>query len=252
MGIIGKIIGGAIGFALGGPLGAIAGGAFGHAYDKTGSMRFQRREGISDFSTTHNAQLTFFVAAFSMLAKISNADGNVSDKEIRSIERFMDNDLNLNDESKRIAINIFNEAMHSPQDFESFAAQFYESFRMQPGLIELMIDILVRVSVADGYFSPNEEKMILSAVRIFDFGEARYETVKSRYIKDNNKYYAILNCKKEDSNEMIKKQYRKLVQDYHPDKIASKGLPEEFTKFATDKFREINEAYEKIKKERKL
>ena len=58
---------------------------------------------------------------------------------------------------------------------------------------------------------------------------------------------------KTDANasiEEIKKQYRKLVSEYHPDKIASKGLPEEFTKFANDKFREIKEAYEAIKEER--
>jgi len=48
----------------------------------------------------------------------------------------------------------------------------------------------------------------------------------------------------------IKKAYRRLSIDYHPDSIASKGLPEEFTLFASEKFRSIQEAYEAIKKER--
>ena len=82
--------------------------------------------------------------------------------------------------------------------------------------------------------------------------EEQYKKLKSRYVQDSEKYYAILGCDSSDSNEHIKSQYRKLVLDYHPDKIASKGLPEEFTKFANDKFREIQEAYEFIKKERNL
>jgi DnaJ like chaperone protein len=65
-----------------------------------------------------------------------------------------------------------------------------------------------------------------------------------------NKYYAVLGCTSGDTNEQIKKQYRKLVSEYHPDKIISKGLPDEFIKFANDKFNEIQEAYEAVKKER--
>ncbi|HJO62430.1 MAG TPA: DnaJ domain-containing protein, partial [Desulfobacterales bacterium] len=61
-----------------------------------------------------------------------------------------------------------------------------------------------------------------------------------------------LKSKSSDSNDQIKKHYRKLVLEYHPDTIASKGLPEEFMKFANDKFREIQEAYEVIKKERRF
>jgi DnaJ like chaperone protein len=119
-------------------------------------------------------------------------------------------------------------------------------------MLDLMIDILLRVSVADGALSSSEEELILSAVRIFNFGDEKYRKLKSKYIQDFEKYYAILGCESKDSNEHIKKQYRKLVSDYHPDKIASKGLPEEFTKFANDKFREIQEAYEIIKKERNM
>jgi len=116
--------------------------------------------------------------------------------------------------------------------------------------MRLPIDILLRVSVADGTLNPGEEKLILSAVRIFNFNDEKYRKLKSKYIKEFDRYYSILGCDRNDSDEDIKKHYRKLVSDYHPDKIASKGLPEEFTKFANDKFREIQEAYEVIKKEK--
>ena len=253
MGIIGKVVGGTIGFALLGPLGAIAGAAFGHAFDKSDDRYLEggtgpgSRPGVSD---GEQAQFMFFVAAFSMLAKLARADGRVSKEEIDSIEKFFLYALNLDPRGRQVAMNIFRAAMPSPEPFDSFARQFYGQFSGQPQLLDLMIDIMLRVSLADGTMSPGEEKLIQSAVRIFNFSEDRYRQIRSRHVKDVDKYYAILGCSPGDPDSEIKTQYRKRVAEYHPDKIASKGLPEEFTKFAAEKFREIQEAYEKIKQER--
>jgi len=248
MSILGKIVGGTIGFALGGPLGAIAGAVFGHTFD-LGNRDDSPNERVR-LSTGEEAQLTFFVAAFSMLAKLAKADGHISKEEIASIQGFMVHDLNLDPESRRVAMNIFHAATDSPETFDDFAAQFYNQFRFQRQMLELMIDILLRVSVADGVLSQNEEKLILIAVRIFNFSDEEYSKRRTKYARDVDQYYAVLGCDRNDSDDHIKKQYRKLVTDYHPDKIASKGLPEEFVKFANDKFREIQEAYEEIKAER--
>ena len=250
MGLLGKIVGGTIGFALGGPLGAIAGAALGHAFDNDQQYYTDNRQ--PQLSAGQESQLTFFVATFSMLAKLVKADGRILKEEIDTIEKFMLYDLNLDPESRRIARNVFNAALDSQESFQNFAAQFYNQFRSQYQMLDLMIDILIRVSVADGTLSESEEKLILTAVRIFNFSDEQYRQLKSRYVKDFGKHYGILGCDKNDSNEHVKQQYRKLVHDYHPDKIASKGLPEEFTKFANDKFREIQEAYNAIKQERGL
>ena len=252
MGIIGKVVGGTIGFALLGPLGAIAGAAFGHAFDKNDSRYLEGGAAAGGPAVTagEQAQFMFFVAAFSMLAKLTKADGRVSKEEIDSIEKFMLYDLNLDPQGRQVAMNIFRTAVQSPETFESFAQQFYGQFRGQPQLLDLMIDIMLRVSLADGAMSSTEEQLILSAVRIFNFSEEHYRRISSRYIKHVDKSYAILGCSPDDPDDQIKKQYRRQVGEYHPDKIASKGLPEEFTKFAAEKFREIQEAYEKIKQER--
>lgn len=246
----GKLIGGTIGFALGGPLGAILGTTFGHAFDSKNETDNRYKGPL--LSSGEQAQLTFFVATFSMLAKLVKVDKSISKEEIDSIEKFMLHDLGLNPESRRIAMNIFHTAMDSQGSFLDFAEQFYGEFQSQPQLLDLMIDILIRVSVADGFLSEDEESLILSAVRTFKFTEEEYRKFKSRYVRDFEKYFAILKSKSSDSNDQIKKRYRKLVLEYHPDKIASKGLPEEFMKFANDKFREIQEAYEVIKKERRF
>ncbi|MBU1340285.1 MAG: TerB family tellurite resistance protein [Proteobacteria bacterium] len=251
---LGKMIGGTIGFALGGPLGAVAGAAFGHTFvDKKEQAYLSSRPGTQQMlSSNEQAQLVFFTAAFSMLAKISKADGKVSDNEISAVETFMKRDLQLDLNSQQTAINIFRQAVTSPESFDAFALQFYSVFRTQPNIIDLMMDVMLRVSTADGSISNEEEALLLSATRIFNYSTADFERLKSKYVKQTNKYYAVLKCDETASNEEIKKQYRKLVSEYHPDKIEAKGLPEEFIKFANDKFKEIQEAYDTVKKERGL
>lgn len=245
---MGKLVGGAIGFVLGGPLGAIAGVTFGHAFDIEEDQQPSIRNTV--LSSGETSQLTFFVATFSMLAQLAKADGEISEKEIDSIRSFMVKDLHLDAQSQNVAMRLFHAAVQSPEPFSAFATQFFNQFQAQPQFLNLMIDILVRISVADGRMSQKEESLILEAVRIFRFNLDTYRHIKSKYVEDFQKYYAVLNSEQTDSNELIKKQYRKLVFEYHPDTIASKGLPEEFIRFANDKFLEIQEAYEMIRKER--
>jgi DnaJ like chaperone protein len=113
-----------------------------------------------------------------------------------------------------------------------------------------MMDLLFKVSTVGGDVGAAEERLLISAAKIFQFNDARYNTIKSRHVKVSGRYYAVLGCTKSDSDETIKSKYRKLVREFHPDAIAAKGLPEEFTSFAESKFREIQMAYEEIKKER--
>ncbi len=248
MGWMGKLVGGTIGFALGGPLGAILGTAFGHAFDTESDIdTVNQRQRLS---SVEEHQLTFFVGAFSMLAKLAQADGQVTREEIASIEGIMEKDLGLDVQGRQAAVNIFRTALKAPGSFSDFAHQFYNQFYNQPQLLELMIDILIRVAVSDGNMTRGEETLIQSAVNLFKFSNQRYEQLKSQYVQTSDAAYAVLGCTPRDSDEQVKRCYRQRVQEYHPDKVAAKGLPEEFTRFAQDKFREIQDAWEKIKKER--
>ncbi|MCP4744922.1 MAG: DnaJ domain-containing protein [Desulfobacteraceae bacterium] len=249
MGTIGKIVGGTIGLALGGPLGAIAGAVFGHVFDSNKETGQQEHVRLSMMEET---QVVFLVGAFSMLAKLATVDGKVSDAELDTIDSFAVNDLKLTGHSKEVAFNLFNAALNSPASFNDFAMQFYYQFQDQPKILEMMIDIFERVSTADGARSVVAETIILSAVRIFNMDKSRFNRYSSQYVSFEEGSYEILGCKREDSDEKIKKQYRKLVHSYHPDKIESQGLPDEFRKLAEEKFREIQSAYESIKRGRGL
>ncbi len=255
MGLLGKIVGGTIGFALGGPLGAVAGAVFGHAFDLNDQKYLDGGEAPRPQSG-EAAQFTFFVATFSMLGKLARIDGQVTPEEIRSVENFMQNDLHLDAQSRRVAMEIFNAAGRSGDTFEAFARQFYSNFIGQPQLLDLLIDILLRVALADGVMSPAEERLIRTAAGIFQFSETQYAQFLSRYSRSAapkaDKHYAVLGASPAESNDALKSLYRRKVAEFHPDKIASKGLPDEFTKFAEEKFREIQDAWEHIKKDRNI
>ena len=250
MGWLGKIVGGTLGFAIGGPLGAIAGAAFGHVFDRSNEA-YYGQESLQPLPG-EEAQFTFFVAAFSMLAKLTQVDGRVTSQEVDTINRYMMEDLHLDPEGRMVATNIFNAAMNSPNSFEDFARQFYGQFYNQPQILDMMLDILFRVSVADGSMNAKEEVLLKNAARIFNFSDRTFDAIKARYVQTSDKYYAVLGLDQSATDEQIKKQYRKLVMEYHPDRIISKGLPEEFTQLANEKFREIQEAYEILRKERNI
>lgn len=253
MGWLGKIIGGTIGFAMGGPLGAVAGAVFGHAFDANEAFineEFVKYEGHTTLSHGEESQMAFFVSVFSMLAKLAQADGRINKEELDTIEKFMNQDLKLSPDSHQVAANILQAALNSPTFFEHFANQFYKYFKSDQKMLDLILDVLFRVAQADGVLVPAEEAMILSAKRIFNFSTERYNKIKSRYIDEFDRYYNVLKCDPAASDSEVKRQYRRIVQEYHPDKVAAKGLPKEFIKFAGDKFREVQEAYEKIKQQR--
>lgn len=250
MGFIGKLLGGTIGFALGGPMGALAGAVFGHTFDHEEGHPQLFENGYAQGGQAR-AQLTFFVGTFSMLAKLARSDGRITPQEVDAIERFMAVDLGLDPESRRAARGIFNKAVDSNETFQDYAAQFYGQFQGEPHLLEMMIDIMLKVSVSDGKLTETEESLILSAVRMFHLSDGIYEKIRARYQGAAlDKFYSALDASESDSDEIVKQKYRKLVSEYHPDKIASKGLPDPFIQFANDKFREIQDAYEKIKTQR--
>jgi DnaJ like chaperone protein len=275
-GIIGGVLGFMLGSFVGGPLFGIIGAVIGSSLGR-GLNLTQSRGGFSSQSQTTGGDNLFFISLFSMLGKMAKADGQVSESEMNTIRQFMTRDLNLDPLHQSQAMAIFNRSLSSPESFEQYAQQFYIRFRSRPQFIELMIDALVRVAYADSVVHPAEQHLLESAVRIFQVTSYTYESIKNRYVNgqgsrnsgssyqssgssygtsysssSSNLNYAALGCTSSSSDAEVKKAYRKKVSEFHPDKIAAKGLPAEFTKFANDKFREIQEAYEEIKKVRKF
>lgn len=255
---LGKLIGGVVGLTLGGPLGMIAGIAFGNLFDNAdnngaGGSCFH---GMNNpyMSRSEQKNMTFFVAVFSLLARLAQADGSVSHNERRAIEAFINNDLQLDFQSKTAALRVFDAALNGPGTAEQFAAQFYESFYHDQALLQLVVDILFRVALSDGSMAKNELDIIKNVTRIFKFSTSYFDAMSRKYsvATASEGAYTVLGLTTNASDDEVKKAYRKMSIEYHPDTVQAKGLPEEFVKVATKKFREIQEAYDTIKKERNI
>lgn len=252
MGWFGKLTLGTLGMLLGGPLGAVAGAALGHALiDRKLDLAWQdaRRIPPPEFGHAEKIQAAFFVSLFSVLGKISKIDGVVTRDEIKIVQEFI-HELPINETEKKFAQRVFNEAKNSPYRIEDFAAQLYQTVKTQPTLLISYFDLLLRIVAADGTFHAAEEDALRKVKEIFNISDHQYADMKSVYIDDLANHYKILNCTPESSIEEIKSNYKKLVKDYHPDVIIAKGLPEEFIELASDRFREIQDSYDKIQRER--
>src|SRR5210317_1334709 len=248
----GKLTLGSLGLIFGGPLGAVAGAALGHLLiDKSSDLvnRTIRPEQELQFRSTERTQATYFISLFSILGKLSKIDGVVTRDEIAVVQGFIDN-LPIAEGEKQFARQVFNEAKDSRYSIEDFAAQLYQATKTQPTLLLSFLDLLFKVAAADGTLHPAEEIALKNVKDIFKISDGQFENIKAVYFKDFDKYYKILNCTPESSNQEIKSNYKKLVKDFHPDTIVSKGLPEEFMDFAANRFREIKESYDKIRQER--
>jgi DnaJ like chaperone protein len=252
MGWFGKLTFGSLGLFFGGPLGAIAGAALGHHLVDKKENYINRTTPIGHRPTLGNAeqaQAAYFIGMFSILGKLAKIDGVVTRDEIAVVENFINN-LPITYGEKQFARQVFNEARDSSYSIEDFAFQLYQTTKEQPTVLLSFFDILFRVAAADGTFHPNEEAVLKRIKDIFRISDQQFNNVKAVYFKDLDQCYKSLNCTPESSNQEIKSNYKKLVKDFHPDTIVSKGLPEEFTHFATERFREIQEAYEKVRQER--
>ena len=252
MGWFGKLTFGSLGMLLGGPLGAIAGAALGHALiDKKADVFRQDPRAMPrpEFEYAEQTQAAFFISLFSILGKLSKIDGAVTRDEIAVVQGFI-NSLPIDETERQFARQVFNEAKNSPYRIVDFATQLYQSAKDQPTLLHSYFDLLFKIVAADGTFHSAEEEALKRVKGIFNISDSQYENIKAVYFDDLDKHYKILNCTPESTNEEIKSNYKKLVKDFHPDVIISKGLPEEFIDFASNRFREIQNSYEKIRQER--
>jgi DnaJ like chaperone protein len=254
MGFWGKAIGAGLGFMLGGPIGAILGGVLGHTYDveSGGSRKYFENKDHSwpELEQEFDRQYLFYVSLASLAAKMAKADGVITSDEIRAFDSFLVNELGLSIEERKQVAAFFNEAKNSSADAVAIARQFRSLIGNQRDVLGIMIQLLFKIALADGKIHSNEEQFIHSVASVFGIAANEFEQIKAMFYQSSDHAYKILGVAKTASNEEVKKTYRKLVQEFHPDKLQAKGVPEDFMKLAHEKMAEINKAYTDIRKER--
>ncbi len=241
------IIGGGLGAVIAGPFGAVIGAAIGAG---VGGKPGAGTAGRLTHSQHHQA--IFFTAAFSMAGKMAKADGHVSPDEIAVIDKMCNETMKMDSNTRSYAINVFNQAKNSPESFTDHAQQFGNLFWQDQQMCGFMMDFLFQIAMADGKLHPEEEELLIAAKSAFRMPEQVYNALFGRYVglssspSSLEKHYALLEVASDASSAEIKKAYRQKVSEFHPDKIASKGLPPEFIKFANEQMSEINAAYKTI------
>lgn len=265
----GKIAGGAFGFAVGGPLGAALGAVLGHAVDKGVNGLEEQPEqggrlGGGRQSRRERAQLAFFTATFAVMGRLAKADGRVSENEIRVAEAVMQQ-MRLNDEQRRTAIRLFQEGKNAGFDLDGVVAQFRDECRRRPTLIQFFLEIQIEAAYADGEMTPAEEELLHHVCHVLGFPVERFRLIEQMLRGQRRAHqrsrgqpgggggmaledaYSILGVERNASRDEVKKAYRRLMSQHHPDKLVSRGLPDEMIEKAKEKSQQISRAYEVIR-----
>lgn len=257
---LGKVIGGTFGFLMGGPLGAMLGASLGHQFDTGLSGLGNERLNAGD---QHRVQMAFFTATFSVMGHIAKADGKVTAAEIKLARQIMD-ELALTEDMRAAAINLFEQGKAADFPLYDVLAQFRKECHRRTQLIQMFLEIQIQAAYADGILDDAEESVLHSICNYLGISSLNYERIKLQFQAQQRFYgqsrvrsgeklndaYAILGVSASATDVEVKKAYRKLMNQHHPDKLVAKGLPEEMMVIAKEKTQKIRKAYETIKQHR--
>jgi DnaJ like chaperone protein len=236
--IWGKLGGAGIGLAFGGPIGALLGGVAGHV--------LVDREGALFAKPPRDVMFTMGLVA--LAAKMAKADGVVVDVEVRAFEQIVE----VPDSEHERIERLFNLAMQTSDGFEAYARQIHEEFKEEPALLEDVLDGLFHIAKADEAVHEAEYAYLKDVATIFAFSDVDFERIAARHVKRNDDPYLILKADRSMSDDELKRHYRKLVADNHPDREIARGLPPEAVKIATERLATINAAWERVAAERSI
>jgi DnaJ like chaperone protein len=236
--IWGKIGGVGLGLALGGPIGALLGGVAGHVLvDRDGAPFGQPPR-----------DLIFTTGLVALAAKMAKSDGVVVRHEVEAFERIVD----VPDAEHERVKRLFDLAKGTTDGFEAYARQIGDAFKDEPHLLEDVLDGLFHIAKADGAVHEAEYAYCHAVAQAFGFSEHDFERIAARHVRQADDPYLILDADRAMSNEDLKRHYRRLVADNHPDREIARGLPPEAVKIATERLAAINEAWDRIARERRI
>ena len=242
----------------------ILGAVFYYIFKSYGKYTDYSKEAFKNFSVSHdalkNSELGLFVA---LVAKVAKADGKVDALEAQLIGIMFDDISAVFPEpakTKGILKQIFDEEKNNLNDLEEIAHKLGSAIKRDRAKQQQFMGFLIQLAFIDGEVSKNEDEVLQTIAQALEFDPNAYHAIFEQFEQmmknihptaNISDAYKLLGVSESDDMSVIKKAYRKLVREYHPDIIKSQGKDEAYMKEATEKTQEINQAYEMIKEKRK-
>jgi DnaJ like chaperone protein len=255
-----KLIGFIAGYYFFGFFGALLGLFIGSFIDRM--MAY----GAGAINPLQNAlrQAVFLETVFVSMGKLAKADGHVSQDEIDHVEQFMQK-LNMTPQHREQAIKLFKQGADPAFDIYSTYQRFISVCGHTRNLKEVLLAYLIVMALADGHFHPAEEALLTEIAGHLGYGPVAFKQMIEMVLNQTHfaggqasasealdDAYRALGVTKDSSDAEIKRAYRKLMSQYHPDKLMGQGMPEDMIAMATEQAKEIQLAHELIKKTRNI
>ncbi|MEE0937295.1 MAG: TerB family tellurite resistance protein [Bacteroidales bacterium] len=232
-----KWLGGILGFTFGGGIfGGIIGYAIGSLLEKKVKTEYRGGEQQGDF----------MMGLLILTAAVMKADGKVMKSELNFVKDFLAKNFGANNLQNRIDIlrQLLDKNIDVYQTCEKIRISFPYATKLQ------LLHYLFGIAVADNDCTKAEKDLIERIANLIGLSQADYKSIEAMYFQVTDSAYVILQVERNATDEEVKRAYKRMCIKYHPDKVAHLG--EEAQKAANEKFQEINNAYEQIKKERNL
>ncbi len=209
-------------------------------------------------------QAVFLETVFISMGKLAKADGHVSQDEIDHVEQFMQK-LGMTETHRSQAIALFRQGADPAFDIGPTYNRFMSVCGHTKNLREVLLVYLIVMALADGHFHPAEEALLAGIAHRLGYDQAEFRQMLD--MAQNQSHFAggqagsasalddaykALGVTKDSTDAEIKRAYRKLMSQYHPDKLIGQGVPEDMIAMATEQAKEIQLAHDLIKKHRNI
>ncbi len=248
-----KWIAGGLGWAVGGPIGGIAGFVLGSLFDNASDIDERYRASGNRGSGEQRSRAhqetrpgDFGISLVILSAAVMKADGKVMKSELNYVKQFLVNQFG--DEKAKDLVQMLREVLEHDVSVRQVCLQIKQHMT-HPMRLQLL-HYLVGIGKADHDLSQSEVNLLSTISRYLGISQKDFQSIYAMFgaKEDPQVHYDILEIPKSATNDEVKKAYRKMAVKYHPDKVASLG--EEFQKAAKEKFQQVQNAYDSIKKER--
>jgi DnaJ like chaperone protein len=188
--------------------------------------------------------MVFTIAMIALGAKMAKADGLVTDEEVVAFSQVFHVP-----EKDRAAVNrVFNQAKQDIAGYEIYAAQVVKLFGKKSHVLESVVDGLFHIAKADDAIHPEELAFLEHVASIFGFEGADWLRIRARHVAMKDDPFEILGVAHDAKPAVIKKRYKDLAKELHPDKQIAAGVPKEMVRLATDRLAHINAAYNELQR----